>query len=328
MKKGNIYVGTTGFIYDCWESPSVFYPEGMNFENYLEFYSTKMNSLTVSTTYYSKPPKGIYSEWVLKVPDNFQFLVTAPKKLIETKLVDIKKIWNEFWIDDECSVFFNQKKLGCVILQFSSKFDFCDKHANRISFFVKILPKDVRFVLDLRHWSWWSDNGTKFLRGVPNNFCVSTPYIENSLVNYGWAGTLPSTRTHPAHKNKISMPTTGEFIHINFCGTYGPGLGTYDSNEFLECLAMRFLDYGKDIFCSFNNIHSTFCFPLPGIMFSGFFVLPKINSLPFYTDVDKPSCLHDALRLLDILEKCKKSIHILEKNGYVKIKFLETKKDG
>lgn len=353
-----IYISTAGFVYDSWKSPTVFYPEGMCILDYLEFYATKFNALTVTSTFVGQSCtfSKMYETWVKKVAKNpdFKFVILAPKVFsygAGAGISKLKSIWNDFWNGvgtaenkekkgekkEGCEVLHKSGKLGCIVLQFPSKFLCDEKNITRLEKMYKILPKDVKFAFDFRHWSWWerrgqnlsekeSQSGAELFVKDKTNICISTPYVENGLVDFGWAGNLPSTRVF-AKKSKVPIfaaDNKSTFAHITFNGTYGAGIGSYDNNNFLERTAavLGNLKGVDDVFCSFNNASSSFCYPLPGLTISGLFLHPQISELPFYAEVDRPGCLHDALRLGDILEKNKKCKYKIGEDGYVEVKFV------
>lgn len=343
-----VYISTAGFVYDSWKSPTVFYPEGMCILDYLEFYASKFNSLTVTSTFVGQSCtfSKMYETWAKKVAKNesFKFVILAPKAFTHgtTSILKMKSIWNDFWATGDadtadkkegCEVLHTAGKLGCVVLQFPSKFLCDEKNMARLERMYKILPKAVRFSFDFRHWSWWERSGggeehpsgaEVFSRGK-DNVCISTPYVENGLVDFGWAGNLPSTRVF-AKKSKVPIfdgDSGASFAHITFNGSFGAGIGSYDNHDFLERTAAMLANLKGvgEVFCSFNNTSSSFCFPLPGLEISGLFLHPQISELPFYAEVDRPGCLHDALRLGDILEKNMKSKYKIGEDGYVEIEF-------
>lgn len=334
----NVYISTSGFIYDSWRLPDVFYPENVPSDQCLEFYSSVFDSLTVTSTFFGQPSQALYERWIDKVSknQNFKFLILAPKNLTQnTNLSKAKLAWDEFWTGictprgkkGGCEVLSTAGVLGCVILQFSSKF-ICDKrNMGKLEKIYKFIPKNVRVSFDFRHWSWWESRGADIFVSNKPNVCVCAPYVENGLVDFGWAGNLPSTRVM-AKKPGVPVVTKSDFVHISFNGTYGSGTGSYDAKGFLERTSAEIENLKKvgvkDVFCSFNNFESTFCYPLPALVLSGVVLHPKIRELPFYAKVDKPSCLHDGLRLKEIIRLNARSKYQIGEDGYVVVKFKHT----
>src|SRR5690348_9739840 len=126
----NVYISTSGFMYNSWHSPEVFYPEST--ENHLEFYSSMFDSLTVTSTFFGQPSQKLYEKWIGQTSKNpkFKFVILAPKSLTQnTNLRKAAIAWNEFWTGvctprgkkGGCEILNNAGVLGCVVLQFSSK---------------------------------------------------------------------------------------------------------------------------------------------------------------------------------------------------------------
>lgn len=336
----SVKIGTSGFSYSSWFSPNVFYPPNVRtLSDQLRYYVTRFNMVTISNTYESDPDTSLYEEWAAIAGENknFSFVVTAPKKFTDSHSVASSiKEWDRFWNGygvaarkntncfvtgpkkGGCKVLHEKGVLGCILLRFSSAFHFSSTHVNKILKITKLAPQDVKFAFLFLHCSW-RENREKIneLFQTRSNWCISTPFVENRLVDFGWAGGIPSTRTFdtfsntPVGKSTPKGPSiilTTDFVHISLSGTLGSYLGSYDKNGFLERFAKeieKLKSIGvKTIFCSFDATTSgtTFCNPLPGLIISGFFLNPKLADLPSHTLVDRPCCLHDAIRLQELLK--------------------------
>jgi len=300
-----LYVATMGHIYPRCEDGK-FYPAGMPDRERLKYYASKFNSILIKTTFFGQPKKETYQNWLQSVSDNpiFKFILSAPKAMSHAKNIsELKKAWTFFWDGDDsrggCNILVN--KIGCILIEFPSSFYYSLKNINRLKTIMSIVPKDVRCAVEFRHFSWWENTRhLKLLFDIHPSWCIATPYVENGLVDYGWAGNLPSTRTI---KNKEPIPDliTTKFTLFTFHGTMGRNIGSYDDHCFLERLVSKIKKYQADgintIYCSFNNTESSYCYPLPGLLIMGFPLRPKIKELPLYADADLPCCLHDARRL-------------------------------
>lgn len=327
----NILIGTTGFSYRDWHFPGVFYPPNtITVEDQLRYYISKFDILTISSTYEDVPATSMYETWAkiaLEEKPGFSFIVVAPKKFTNShSIADSIEEWGNFWEGPDgppgpdgsltapkkggCKILFEAKVLGCLLLQFPSSFYYNEKHVNKIKKITKHIPGDVKLSFEFLHCSWRENcENTKKLFSEHKNWCISTSLVENGLVNFGWAGNIISTRTHNAFTSgkMPSILVTTNFAHISFSGTYGPQLGSYDKDGFLERFASDLLKLCRSnikVFCSFDATApgTTFCNPLPGMIISGFFLNPKLADLPSHTDIDRPCCLHDSLRFQQLLK--------------------------
>lgn len=303
-----LYISTMGHVYQHDEEN--FYPSNLSEDERLGYYASKLNSVTIKSTFFGQPETSLYETWLENVKDNesFRFVVVAPKLMSYAKsLKDARSAWKFFWEGTDqrggCRVLHQQGKLGCILLEFSNAFYYSQRNANRLKALKTIIPTSVRVALEFRHWSWWENKKSLTTIFEQNkNWCISTPYVENGLVEEGWAGNLPSTRI--SHKvERVPTTITTDFIFLSFHGTMGRQLGSYDDGSFLENIASKIEKYKEQgittIYCSFNNTESSYCFPLPAAFVMGLTLRPQLKELPD-NQKDLPCCLHDALRLTDL----------------------------
>lgn len=344
-----IYIGTAGFSFQEWLQPEIFYPENIGEEcvfDQLRYYSTQFNMLTISSTYLGgNPSYSLYEQWIDSVSENpeFKFIITTPKNFtcshsIRDSHIEWDKFWNGYMGEKNskkggCKVFHEKGVLGILILQFDSKFEYTERNMNKIMKITKNIPLDVCLSFEFLHWSWREkiDKITPIF--VAKNWSITTSFVENGLVESGWAGNIRSTRTKTAFDPKSKGPKiliTTKFIHLSLNGTYGPYIGSYDYGDarFLEKLASKLYGLSKEnvtVYCSFDNISgdSTFCYPLPAMEISGFYLNPKMAELPSHTTVDRPCCLHDAIRLKTLLKRCiPKKNYKRDEEGFVVVDFV------
>ena len=127
--KKEFYISPAGIDYDCWECPCLFYPDCvMSEEDKLDFYSTKFNSLTITSTFQIKLEYELMQ--LLKKNaekfKSFKYIVYAPENMIFAKNQNqMKAAWNNFWIGGaENGISYLQKYLGCIVLHFHANLNF------------------------------------------------------------------------------------------------------------------------------------------------------------------------------------------------------------
>ena len=326
-----LYMATMGYAYPGCDNGK-FYPVGMPVSERLKYYSSKFNSVVIRPTFFSQPRTDLYRDWLESVAENkeFKFIITAPKIMSYAKTIkDIRQAWSFFWNGNHtrggCKLLHEAGKLACVLIEFPSFFGVSQRNVNRIKSLMKTIPEDVRCAVEFRHWSWWENLAElKSLFESYPRWCIATQYVENGLVECGWAGNLPSTRVKNIKEAMQSVPTT-DFIFMSFYGTMGKYLGSYDDGHFLEKLVSRIKSYQskgvKTVYCSFNNTESSYCYPLPGIFVMGFPLQPRMKELPFHTQIDLPCCLHDTSRFEKIWEEIEECPYKTDDKGYVEIDF-------
>ncbi|MCP3967244.1 MAG: DUF72 domain-containing protein [Lentisphaerae bacterium] len=78
MNSGSkVYIGTSGFAYDHWKG--VFYPEKLPAPVRFHYYSRRMNSVEINSTFYRTPSPECFSKWHHSTPDNFSFVLKGSR---------------------------------------------------------------------------------------------------------------------------------------------------------------------------------------------------------------------------------------------------------
>jgi uncharacterized protein YecE (DUF72 family) len=148
-----IHLGTSAFTAAGWEGS--FYPAGMKSADYLTYYATKFDSVEVDSTFYRTPAASTVTGWNRKTPENFIFAAKVPQAITHEKvLVDA---------DDDFKHFVEMMdllgdKLGPMLLQFPyfnrSVFTAGSQFLARLKPFLKKLPKDHKFAIEIRNKAW------------------------------------------------------------------------------------------------------------------------------------------------------------------------------
>jgi uncharacterized protein YecE (DUF72 family) len=148
-----LYIGTSAFTAAGWEGS--FYPAGMKPADYLSFYATRFNSVEVDSTFYRTPSKTTVQGWANKTPDSFVFAAKVPQVVTHEKvLVDCDAEFQQFMeVMDQLG-----EKLGPLLFQFGyfnrSAFRGVNDFLARLRPFLKKLPKDHRFAVEIRNKNW------------------------------------------------------------------------------------------------------------------------------------------------------------------------------
>jgi hypothetical protein len=90
-----------------------------------------------------------------------------------------------------------------------------------------IIPE---IIVSTMNKTWLNSDALMYLRSLDTT--LTTNYLENELIEGGWAGDAPSKRDP---RNLLTFePAVGGQAHIVLWGTYGRGWGSYDKEGFLE----------------------------------------------------------------------------------------------
>jgi uncharacterized protein YecE (DUF72 family) len=78
-----ILIGCSGWSYPDWEG--VFYPEGMNAGEYLEWYADRFPIVEVDSTFYRAPTARMVRGWRDRTPADFRFALKVPRAITHEK---------------------------------------------------------------------------------------------------------------------------------------------------------------------------------------------------------------------------------------------------
>ena len=127
-----------------------FYPRGTKDE--LAYYSTQFNSIELNATFYRIFPVDTFSGWYEKTPDNFRFFPKFFQGISHWKrLADCEEVLNEFILH----VSNLNEKLEMPFVQLPNNFG--PKNIERLELFFRMLPKDIKPAIELRHTNWFND---------------------------------------------------------------------------------------------------------------------------------------------------------------------------
>ena len=159
----NLLVGTSSW--SCSDWLGTFYPVNLKPGQFIEAYSRKLRAVEIDSTYYSIPPPHVVAGWREKTPPGFVFAGKIPSAITHEKV--LKNCQPEF------TTFLKNMeqlgdRLGPLLLQFP--YFSRDVLPSREPFerlfkpFLRRLPSDFKFALEIRNKSWISWDFLELLR--------------------------------------------------------------------------------------------------------------------------------------------------------------------
>jgi uncharacterized protein YecE (DUF72 family) len=145
----SIHIGSCAWSFDDWRG--VFYPEHLPASERLGFYSGRMNSVEVDSTFYAVPAPHVTEHWAEVTPPDFLFSAKMPREIThERALRDCIESVHTFL----AGLAPLHSKLACVLVQLPPFFTLKqDEHTLRE--FIRHLPHDrARFAIEFRDASW------------------------------------------------------------------------------------------------------------------------------------------------------------------------------
>lgn len=160
MKKGEIHIGTSGWIYEHWIG--VFYPRGMPEREKLEFFAQHFDTVEINFSFYKLPNVKTFEHWREITPRGFIFSVKASRYITHVKrLKDVRSSWLAFL--GRAQKLGN--KLGPILLQFPQTFKFSKDNFQRLIKFLTLKKNlDFKLAFEFRDSSWQVQEVFKLLK--------------------------------------------------------------------------------------------------------------------------------------------------------------------
>jgi uncharacterized protein YecE (DUF72 family) len=78
-----LFVGTSGYSYKEWKGS--FYPADLPGAEMLKYYGQRLPSVEINNTFYRLPKTDVLTAWAEQVPQDFQFVLKASRKITHFK---------------------------------------------------------------------------------------------------------------------------------------------------------------------------------------------------------------------------------------------------
>lgn len=184
-------LGTMGFSYKDWKGP--FYPNYLEARDFLEYYSRFFNAVEIDSTFYGTPRQETVKRWGAVTPEDFRICVKLPKNIThDRRLVGAEALLEEF-LD---TIRLLGSRLGALLIQMPPSFKADELSA--LENFLKLLPGDIRFAVEVRDPSWHS------------------PEIDQLLIQNGVAWAATEYEDLPRR-----IMVTADFLYVRFIGQHG-----------------------------------------------------------------------------------------------------------
>ena len=201
VEPNHLRIGTSAFTAAGW--PGTFYPKGLSEREYLSYYATKFDTVEVDSTFYRTPTLTTVQGWYSKTPSGFIFAAKVPQTITHEKMLhDCEQEMTEFLnVMDEL-----RDRLGPLLFQFSyfdrKAFVGVNDFLARLVPFLKKLPKDHKFAVEIRNKSWLVPQFIEALRERG---------VALALIDHSW---MP----RPTQWFETFDPITADFTYVRFLG--------------------------------------------------------------------------------------------------------------
>ena len=202
-KQAKIKIGSQGWNYADWVTKTageiIFYPRGTKSNEMLTIYAEAFDTVEFDSTFYAIPQPETLENWAKKTPADFTFSLKMPREI--THAAELKK--ESFpALDEFCErALILKEKLGSILIQLPPQFEADEGRVRTFLEFLPHLPKNIRFVVELRNRSWFKGDIFDVLR----KHNVSLSLTESSFV--------PRALIFEAARK-----LTADFVYVRFMG--------------------------------------------------------------------------------------------------------------
>ena len=148
-KKPAVYVGCAKWSRKEWIE--TVYPEGTKEKDFLHEYAKRFNSVELNATHYKIYKAPDLQKWVDQVGNgNFKFAPKLYQGITHFGNLGGKEVLTEVFLQNIITL---GKDLGPVFIQLPDKFG--PKRKEELFTYLRSLPRDVQFFLEVRHPDWF-----------------------------------------------------------------------------------------------------------------------------------------------------------------------------
>ena len=162
-----LYVGTSGWAYPIWKPG--FYPKDVSAKNFLKSYATRLNAVEVNYTFRRLLSEQAAQSWMADVGRGFKFVVKANYYITHVRrLKNVVESLERFLPTLE--PLRKRKQLGPVLFQLPPNFK---ADVPLLRDFLAQLPRGMKYAVEFRHESWFSDATYRALTRRNVALCVA-----------------------------------------------------------------------------------------------------------------------------------------------------------
>src|SRR5436309_5323568 len=203
----NLLVGTSSWSNKDW--CGTFYPEVIEPGEMISVYAQRYPTVEIDSTWHYMPNKNMVDAWKARTPDGFIFSAKVPKVISHEKYLE----GCESELKQYVSVMERMgDKLGPMVLQFPyvakgkdpQEYETGADFAARLKAFVRLLPKEFKWGVEIRNSKWLRPDLLDTLRAGN---------ISLVIIDYYTMDPLPKL----ARRKDVF---TGDFAYIRFLGNH------------------------------------------------------------------------------------------------------------
>ena len=166
--KSNVekFVGVSGFSYPSWKGN--FYPSELKSEQFLEYYSKKLNSVEINSSFYAAPNTAMIKSWHSRTGEAFRFSIKAPRQITHILKLGIGSAEAATRLGKTLELLGD--KQGPILFQLPP---FLRQDLKLFESFLKQTDPIKNKVFEFRHQSWLSDPTFDLMSKHHAGLCVA-----------------------------------------------------------------------------------------------------------------------------------------------------------
>ncbi len=162
----SLYVGVSGFSYPGWKGN--FYPKDLKSEDFLGYYSQKLNSVEINSSFYAPPSAMMVKSWSGKTRDDFRFSVKSPRQITHILKLGEGSADSAKRLGETLNLL--GSKRGPILFQLPP---FMRQNLKLLESFLRDTSGLKERVFEFRHESWLSDHTYALLDKYQAGFCIA-----------------------------------------------------------------------------------------------------------------------------------------------------------
>lgn len=164
MKKGALYIGTSGWHYKHWIG--TYYPADTKEQEQLSLYINDFNTVELNNSFYHLPTAKAFKHWADSTPADFVFSIKGSRYISHMKKLHVLKA--------DINRFLNRvsklgSKTGPILFQLPPGWKL---NLERFSKFLSRLDTRYRYVFEFRNDTWYDEGVYALLRQYNCAFCI------------------------------------------------------------------------------------------------------------------------------------------------------------
>jgi uncharacterized protein YecE (DUF72 family) len=161
-----LFVGVSGFSYASWKGR--FYPKELRSDDFLIYFSQRLNSVEINSSFYASPSQNVILSWAGKTGDGFRFAFKATRKI--THILKLSQESTQTALDMSKTLSVLGEKRGPILFQLPP---FLRQNIPLLENFLVNTPKITDKVFEFRHASWLVSSTFELLDRYDSGFCIA-----------------------------------------------------------------------------------------------------------------------------------------------------------